>query len=186
MNKIWHRLKFEIKQRLILGYWLLMVLWFIIPLIIATFVGMRFMVVSFYNTNPASNEILKILISAIGLAATLSGLAYRASSGCENENTKKNLYFAGNLLFFSTIMFIFTLLVNYSLEELTRINLPFILKSITQVLISIIKYFLFFYGMIDGLIGISILRTALDWNVKKKIKARWETINNRKNKGAGI
>ncbi len=187
MDWIEPRLKYLIRQVAILGYWLLMALWYLIPIIIVFVVGIRFTIISFSCNTVSSvpDETLKILISAIGLAATLSGLTYRASIGFKEDGTKERLYFAGNLLFFSTIMFIFALLVNYSLSELTKVDSALVLKDLIQRVMSILRYFLFMYGMIDSVIGIIILRTIFDWSMKKKIKARLDKVNKHP-KGASI
>lgn len=147
-------------------------LWFIVPIFIACYVGFKFAIDSFYNTKLTSIESVNILIGAIGLTATLSGLSFTASSKCENDDKqKRDLYYAGELLFFSVITFILALLVNYASVGLIKLGSSSKIKLIVQAIILFIQYSLFVGGLSNALAGLTILRASLNSSIKRKIAA---------------
>ena len=149
---------------------LMRLLWFIIPIVIAFYVGFKFITESFYNTKNTSAESFKILISSIGLAATLSGLSFSASSKCENEDKlKSNFYYAGELLFLSVITFILAFLVNYASVGLIKLESSSKIKLIAQIIIVSVQYALFVSGLSNVIAALTILRTSLDFDIRRKI-----------------
>ena len=157
-------------------YKIVRILWLALPIAAALYTIVVFINNSFYNTKATDMENYKILITAIGLTATLSGLSFRASSGCDTVEKKRHFYYAGECLFLATVVFIFAFLVNYLSSNLAR-NFElssYVMKFIT-VIIFLLQYMLFFSGTSSGMAGLVILRNILDDDIKsniiKKIKS---------------
>ena len=133
--------------------WILNEIFVFTPITISFYAGFLFLQSLFKeNVKP---EQYTIILTAIGIAATLSGLSFRASSSCKYDGKKAVYYKQGERLLHSTLLFIFTLiLINAANSQLIAFNY---VKSLCLILGG----FCFTLGLAGTYYAVSILNKIL-------------------------
>jgi len=103
-----------------LFYNLFEILFFILPIVIIIIIAIQFYSISL-DKKPSSEQ-YNILLVAIGITATLSGLSFRAGSLCQNNDKKINFYHQGLRLFHGTMLFIFSVPLSFIYNEINLTN----------------------------------------------------------------
>lgn len=86
---------------------------YIVPAFAVFYIILRFSRDYFLESTSTTIEQYKILIGAIGLTATITGLSYRAARITENKERKNNYIYVSENLFLATLFFIYALLIEY-------------------------------------------------------------------------
>ena len=123
--------------------------------------------VMFSFQNKIINDQYKILFAIIGITATFSGLAFRASTSSDNSLNKKIFYDQAQRLFHATILFSMTIVLTYISIDSHKwpmfnliskyINIIYIIKIICLLL----SQFFFMCGIMYICLSLSILNKIL-------------------------
>lgn len=118
------------------------VLVFVLPYFLLLGVAMSFWQ-SVLSGSDRSNNSYTILISGIGICATLAGLSLRASS-CSRDDGEKEMYRdAGLKLFFAVLLLIWATMSLYCLEAVSRFDVPEALGQAIRIPLAVVAGGLF-------------------------------------------
>ncbi len=147
-------------------------LWFLVPSFVAISVGFRFLNETCIKPEIISPESRAILISGIGLTATLSGLAFRASSSCV-DTEKKNKYFkSGESFLYAVVMFIYAFVIKYAAITLLAAENLSKIKRFALGSLSVFQVLLFFFALRSAVLGLMDLQDILTGFTRQRLKSK--------------
>lgn len=112
--------------------------------------------------NSKSPEFYNLIIGAIGINATLSGLTFRLSGIIKDDESKAKKYKdIGERFLHTSILFVMALIIKYAQININVTIEHFWLKNILEWYFRILLYFFFYYGIGYFIFAVSVSHMML-------------------------
>jgi hypothetical protein len=149
-------------------------IFFFVPVYIIFLIGVQFYSLSL--DKKLSNDQYNIILAAIGVTATLSGLSFRAGASSTDTNKKNIYYHQGKRLLHASLLFILAMPLSYIYNEFGLINEIAVVSLINKKLkydfsglmnstCFVFAHAFFNIGLLLTLIGVRYLNEVL-WKEK--------------------